>query len=134
MLKIGKYQLGFLIAILLLAGASRLYGLGSGELVFDEGLYAFRSIGYLDYLESASQSTPVQWVGGESMPFWSKLSFHDHPPFFFLIQHWFFGLFGDSLFIARLPSALAGIVSVFLFFLIFQKLLSKFNFEIFGGA
>ena len=102
--------------------------LGSTELIFDEGLYAFRSIGYLDYLESANQPTPVQFLNGV-LPWWTTLSFHDHPPLFFLIQHSFFSFLGDSLFVARLPSALAGLGSVFLLFLIISKLLAGFEFR-----
>ncbi|MEK7501217.1 MAG: glycosyltransferase family 39 protein, partial [Patescibacteria group bacterium] len=116
-----------LIAIAALAAFLRLAGLGSDELIFDEGLYAFRSIGYLDYLDSASQTTPVQWLQDSSLPGWLKLSFHDHPPLVFLVQHIFFKLFGDSLFVARLPSALGGIVSVFLFYLIGNLIGSRFQ-------
>jgi len=119
----------WLVSAIFVGAVLRLWNLGSGELLFDEGLYAFRSIGYLDYLESPSQLTPIQLFLDAPLPKWTYLSFHDHPPLFFLIQHWFFGLFEDSLFVARLPSALAGIISLFLFFLIFQKLLSKFNLE-----
>ncbi|MBI2052210.1 MAG: glycosyltransferase family 39 protein [Candidatus Sungbacteria bacterium] len=111
-----------LILILLAAAFLRLWGLGSGELVFDEALYAFRSIGWLDYLESAVQTTPIQWLADQPLPWWQKLSFHDHPPFFFLTQKISFSIFGDSLFASRLPSALAGIVFVYLIYLIGQKL------------
>ncbi|MBI4119125.1 MAG: glycosyltransferase family 39 protein [Parcubacteria group bacterium] len=111
-----------LILILLTAAFLRLWGLGSGELVFDEALYAFRSIGWLDYLESAVQTTPVQWLADANLPGWQKLSFHDHPPFFFLTQKISFSIFGDSLFASRLPSALAGIVFVYLIYLICKKL------------
>ncbi len=108
-------------AIVFFGALLRFSGLGSAELVFDEGLYAFRSIGYLDYLESALQPTPVQWLAEQVLPWWTKLSFHDHPPLFFLSQKVFFSLFGDSLLIARLPSALGGIVSMILIFAIAKK-------------
>ncbi|MBI4114853.1 MAG: glycosyltransferase family 39 protein [Candidatus Niyogibacteria bacterium] len=116
---IKKHRMSVLL-VLILAGGSlfRLWGLGSAELIFDEGLYAFRSIGYLDYLESPSQQTPIQWLKDSPLPFWTVLSFHDHPMLFFGIQYVFFSFFGDSLFMARLPSALAGIASLFLIFLI----------------
>jgi len=126
-----------LLIIILLGAILRLWGLSSAELVFDEGAYAFRSIGYLDYLESHEQPTPVQWLRDGRLPAWLKLSFHDHPPLFFLIQHWFFALLGDSLTIARLPSALAGSIAIFLFFLIGRELFKKFNLgekEIFKGV
>lgn len=125
-----------LILILLAAGFLRLWGLGSGELVFDEGLYSFRSIGWLDYLESPFQTTPVQWLAdgtipsansgqASSLPGWLKLSFHDHPPLFFLTQHIFFSIFGDSLFVSRLPSALFGTGFIYLIYLISKKLFKK---------
>ncbi|MBI2454493.1 MAG: glycosyltransferase family 39 protein [Parcubacteria group bacterium] len=114
----------------------RIWGLGLDELIFDEGLYSFRSIGYLDYLESPYQTTPVQWFTNgerqrtilsesEGLPWWLNLSFHDHPPLLFLIQHLFFSIFGDSLFAARLPSALFGLASVYLIYLIGRKLFDE---------
>lgn len=106
----------------------RLWGLGSAELVFDEGLDAFRSIGYLDYLESPVQTTPVQWLAETNFPWWANLSFHDHPFLFFFIQHVFFLVGGDSLFVARLPSALAGAASIFLFYLIAENIFFRLGF------
>ncbi len=124
-----KKTLLFLVLIIVFGAFLRLWRLGSDELIFDEGLYAFRSIGYLDYLESAEQPTPIQWLADQQLPFWTRLSFHDHPPLFFLIQHIFFRVLGDSLFIARLPSALAGIASIFLAFLIGRELFRKSEFS-----
>ena len=108
-----------------LASILRLWGLGSAELVFDESFYSFRSIGWLDYLESSYQTTPVQWLSGVNMPWWLNLSFHDHPPLFFLVQKIFFNLFGDSLFVSRLPSAIFGILFVYLIYLTSKKLFKK---------
>lgn len=142
-----KNKINIFLGLILLAGLIiRLWGLGSAELMFDEGLYAFRSIGYLDYLESSTQTTPIQWLAPSlsseltptvpsgladkpSLPFWLKLSFHDHPPLFFLTQHLFFKFFGDSLFVARLPSALAGTASIFLIFLIVSLIFKKIPIE-----
>ncbi len=111
-----------LTCIVIIGAAFRLWNLGAAELTFDEGLYSFRSIGYLDYLESAAQPTPVQWFGATPLPWWTHLSFHDHPPLFFLIQHIFFAMFGDTLLVARLPSALAGIASILLVFFVVRRL------------
>src|SRR3989344_8863142 len=116
-----------LIAIMVLGGALRLWNLGAAELTFDEGLYAFRSVGYLDYLESAAQPTPIQHFDKTLAPFWTRLSFHDHPPLFFLIQYIFFSMFGDSLLVARLPSALTGIASLLVVFLITKELFQKYT-------
>ena len=99
----------------------RFWGLGSAEIFHDEGLYAFRSIGYVDYIQNSDQTQPVQWFKDAVLPFWTHLSFHDHPPLFFIIQHIFFEVFGDSLFVARLPSALAGVFSIVLVFLIAKR-------------
>lgn len=111
-----------LLAILVLAAILRLWGLGSAEFFHDEGFKAFRSIGYLDYLQIDEQTTPVQWFkDAPSLPWWTSLSFHDHPPVFFLIQNLFFKIFGISLFAARLPSAIAGVFSVYLLYLISKK-------------
>lgn len=123
-----KYTLWLLALALLAGGVLRLWGLGTSELTFDEGLYAFRSVGYLDYLESSAQPTPIQWLAGEpTLPSWLTLSFHDHPPLVFLIQHAFFRAFGDSLLVARLPSVLAGIASIALLFLIARGLARGFD-------
>lgn len=123
-----RYQIAIILFfIVLIGGVFRFWALGSSELTFDEGLDAFRSIRYLDYLASDAQSTPVQWFTNASLPWWTHLSFHDHPPLFFLVQHIFFRLGGDSLFFARLPSALAGVASIILFYLIARTLFSPFD-------
>ncbi len=112
-----------LFGILLLGAALRLLGLGSSELFHDEGFYAFRSIGNLDYIQNDDQTTPVQWFENSALPWWTDLSFHDHPKFYFLISNLFFRLFGDSLFVARLSSALFGILSIWLIYLAVGKIL-----------
>jgi len=132
-----KNKINIILGLIIFIGLIiRLWGLGSAELMFDEGLDAFRSIGYLDYLESPTQTTPIQWLAPtvssgladkSSLPFWIHFSFHDHPPLFFLTQHLFFKFFGDSLFVARLPSALAGTASIFLIFLKEQFYVSRFK-------
>lgn len=115
-------QKQLLIAILLLAAFLRFWVLGSTEFFHDEGFKAFRSIGYLDYIQNDDQTTPIQWFkDAPSLPWWTSLSFHDHPPLFFLIQNIFFKIFGISLAVARLPSAIAGILSVYLIYLISKK-------------
>lgn len=89
------------------------------DMVADEGHYAFRALGYFDYLSSYKQSTPIQWFGYR--PWWSYLSFHDHTPLYFAIQHAFFALFGASMFVARLTSACCSIGSAVLVFLISRQ-------------
>ncbi len=108
--------------IIFVAAAFRLWGLGSAETFHDEGAYAFRAIGYLDFLSNESQTTPVQWFRDGALPNWTKLSFHDHPPLYFLTVHIFSAIFGDNLFALRLPSAIAGILSVILIYLILRRI------------
>lgn len=113
----------------------RLWGLGSAEIFHDEGLYAFRSIGYVDYLQNDQQSTPIQWFkDAPILPFWTHLSFHDHPPLFFIVQHFFFVLFGESLFVARLPSVVAGLLSIILVYFIAKRLAKNEVFALFAAA
>lgn len=123
-----KYQYLFWIAagIIILTGIFfRFWNLGSDELTFDEGIYAFRSIGYLDYMENPAQITPIQLFADKEAPAWLSLSFHDAPPLFFLIGHLVFRAFGESVLSARLPSALAGIGIIVLMFFIVRKFFEK---------
>lgn len=120
--KITEKQL--LIAIILIGAILRFWGLDSAEIFHDEGIYAFRSIGYVDYIQNNDQTTPVQWFKDAVLPWWASFSFHDAPPGFFIIQNIFFNIFGDSLFAARLPSALAGILAIWLIYLIGKKIFS----------
>ncbi|MBU6142070.1 glycosyltransferase family 39 protein [Patescibacteria group bacterium] len=111
-----------LIAVLVFGSLIRFWGVGTAEIFNDEGFYAFRSIGYLDYIQNVSQTTPIQWFQNTVMPWWTHLSFHDVPPLFFMVQHYFFMLFGDSLLVARLPSLLAGIGTLLLMYYIGKRL------------
>ena len=116
-------QYVMLTAILLFGFTIRIWGMGNAETFHDEGTYAFRSIGYVDYIQNEYQTTPIQWFkDAPALPGWTKLSFHDHPPLYFLVQHVFFRSFGDSLFVARLPSLIAGMFAILLMFLIGKKL------------
>jgi hypothetical protein len=53
------------------------------------------------------------------------LSFHDHPPLVFLVQHFSIKLFGENPFAIRLPSVLAGLTSIFFLYLIGRRLYSS---------
>ncbi|MFA6381647.1 MAG: glycosyltransferase family 39 protein [Candidatus Buchananbacteria bacterium] len=109
--------------ILALASFFRFYNLTRADVINDEVIIAFRSIGYIDFFSSPYQTTPWEWFS--SVPAWARLSFHDHPPLVFLIQHWFFEIFGQSIFVLRLPFVLVGIISVFLVYLIGKKLFNE---------
>jgi len=114
-----------LFTILLVGGLLRFWGLGSAEIFHDEGFYTFRSFGYLDYIQNDDQTTPIQWFRDSALPSWTKLSFHDHPPLYFLIQHSSFIIFGDSLGAARLPSAVFGTLSILLLYFIAKRILKN---------
>jgi len=115
-----------LILILLVAAFLRLWNLGGADVITDEGLNGFRSIGYIDFFLSEFQPTPYDWLGTGDLPAWTKLSFHDHPPLTFIIQHIFFKLGGVNNWSLRLPFALAGIGSVLLMYFIGKELFSSF--------
>lgn len=116
-------QLVLIILILILAGIFRFYNLTSADVITDEALIGFRSIGYIDFFASPYQTTPYEWLA--EIPSWAKLSFHDHPPLVFLIQHIIFNLLGVSIFTLRLPFVLAGILSVYFVYLITKKLFGQ---------
>ena len=120
MAKLKSRSFLWLLLILVVAGVLRFYQLGLADVITDEVLIAFRSIGYIDFFSSPYQTTPWEWFS--TLPWWLKLSFHDHPPLIFLIQHWFFQLLGQNIIALRLPFALAGIFSVFLLYLIGKNL------------
>lgn len=114
----------WIIVILVLAAVLRLYGLERGDTMNDEVFYAFRAIGMLDFDKAPNQPTPLEWFDPD-IPWWTKLSFHDHPPLVFWVQHFFMNIFGDSAWAFRLPSALLGIASVYLVYLIGVILFSE---------
>jgi hypothetical protein len=135
-----KQLIWTLIIILIGAAFMRLWALSEGDPMGDEVLYAFRAVGMLDFDEANEQTTPLEWFDplvqssdrvpeayaiGTGIPQWTRLSFHDHPPLVFLIQHIFMRFFGESTFVFRLPSALFGIASVYLLFLIGRQLFSS---------
>ncbi|MEK9186605.1 MAG: glycosyltransferase family 39 protein, partial [Patescibacteria group bacterium] len=114
----------WLFLILGTAVILRLLGLGTGDPMGDEVLYGFRAIEMLDYDNAEFQTTPLEWQDPQQQ-WWTKLSFHDHPPLVFLIQNFFIKIFGASPFAFRFPSAILGVLSVFLVYLIGRRLLSE---------
>lgn len=112
-----------LAGILILAAFLIFFNFSRADIQGDDAIYSFRAIGYLDYMDSQLQTSPINWF--ESIPLWSRLSFHDAPPLVFLIQYLFFKLLGVSLFSARLPFALAGVGSVFLLYLLTKHLYNE---------
>ena len=112
-----KYIFGVMFAIMLLAAFLRLWDIGGPDIASDDALYSFRAVGYLDYVAAINrQSTPVTWFEEEA--WWQKLSFHDAPPLVFAAQWLFFQTGGESVFVARLPFVIAGLLSVFFIFIL----------------
>jgi len=106
--------------ILILAFSLIFLCLSRADIQHDDATYSFRSLGYFDYMDSNVQTSPISWF--DEIPWWGKLSFHDHPPLVFAVQFLFFNLFGNSLFTARLPFALLGIATIYIFYLLIKKL------------
>ena len=116
-----KNKLYILAAILVVSTTLIFFNLTRADIQHDDATYAFRSVGYLDFMNAANnQTTPFQWF--DTVPWWSHLSFHDHPPLVFIIQHLFFLVFGSSDFVARLPFALAGVASVLVLYFLAKEL------------
>ncbi len=133
----------WLLLILFIATVLRLINLSSGDPLGDEVLYGFRAIGMLDYDNAEFQTTPLEWSETQTnadkgsagsafsqrksagLPWWTRLSFHDHPPLVFLLQNLSMAVFGESVWGFRLPSAILGILSVYLLYLIGRRMFSE---------
>lgn len=112
-----------LLLLLLLAFVLWMWNVAQVDLTGDEALYSFRALGYFDYLASAEQTTPIQWLG--DIPWWANLSFHDGPPLVFALQRVFFLIFGDNPWGAKLPFVLAGVLTLGLVYLISRELYAR---------
>jgi len=106
-----------LLAILVVSAILRIGWIARGDTVNDEVFLGFRAVGLLDFDEAGKQTTPIEWWD-PAPPWWTRLSFHDHPPLVFLIQHLSITVFGENTVGLRLPSALFGVASVYLVFLL----------------
>ncbi|MDD5109774.1 MAG: glycosyltransferase family 39 protein [Patescibacteria group bacterium] len=111
-----------LIALFALAALLRFPNLTQHDVIDDEALMAFRSIGWLDTWFGSMQ-TPVDLFDTEQ--WWQKFSFHDHPPLLFFVEHQFFQMFGPTVFALRLPFAIAGMVSVYLAYLLGREMAGR---------
>lgn len=97
----------------------------------DEVLYAIRSVELMDYVAATHQTTPWEWLS--TVPWWGRLSYHDHPILFFLIEHVSIKAIGETIFAVRLPAVLTGIASVYLVYAIGKKLHSS-RFGLIAGS
>jgi len=118
-----QWTLAVLIVILAVAGVFRFYALDRADVLTDEASVSFRSIGYFDFLASPYQTTPLEWL--QTRPWWTYLSFHDHPFLNFLLQHGIFVLTGVSVWTMRLWPALTGWLSILFIYLIGRKLFNS---------
>ena len=105
-----------MLAIVVVAAALRFFNIGSDGLIGDEPAYSVRSIDYIDTLGTPAQTTPLDWF--ESQPWWQKLSFHDHPPLVFMLQHAGHAVLGPGIEAARAVSALFDVGSVVVLFML----------------
>lgn len=121
-----------LAAIILVAAFLRLYRYDFADVITDEVFYGYRSIGLVDSLNSPQQPTPFEWY--ETVPAWARLSFHDHPPLGFWLQHISFKIFGINLLGMRAPFILAGIFSVLLVYFIAKRLFQKHGIALVAAA
>ncbi|MEK7623735.1 MAG: glycosyltransferase family 39 protein, partial [Patescibacteria group bacterium] len=87
-----------------------LFRISHVDMVGDDATYSVRSIGLVDFLFTAQQETPLHWF--TEMPFWTELSFHDHPILLFLIQFVFLSIHA-SVFFAKLPFVLMALGALF---------------------
>ncbi|MCR4322484.1 MAG: glycosyltransferase family 39 protein [Candidatus Azambacteria bacterium] len=120
--RLGKAHI-CLFAIIFVALLFRVMWLTNGDMVSDDALYSFRALGWFDYLGGGNQTTPIQWFG--EIPWWGNLSFHDAPPLVFAVQRFFFSIFGDTVFAAKLPFALAGSLLMPLLYFSFRTFKEK---------
>ena len=114
-----------LLVIIVLAFIFRIWGIGDRDLFGDEGVDAFRGVGYIDYLGTSFQTQPIDWFRDTTLPWWTNLSFHDFPPLAMIIQRAFFAVFGDSILVARLPAVIFGTLSVLLIYFIVRRFLRE---------
>ncbi|GEM_PF-2867381 len=101
----------------------RFFWLDKSNIIPDEPAYIVRSFGWVDTLWSQAQTTPTDWF--KVLPWWTKLSFHDHPPLTFVINFIFLNVLGFSLWAGRLASVLFGVGSVIWVYLLGDKIFGK---------
>src|SRR3989338_8259444 len=111
-----------LLGILALAVLFRFPNLLQHDVADDEALMAYRSVGWLDTWFGSLKS-PVDFFQSEQ--WWQKFSFHDHPPLLFFVEHQFFQIFGPTVMALRLPFAIAGVVAVWLIYLVGNELFGR---------
>ena len=122
-MNIKKYKKNIIFFIIIgMAIIFRLYNIETDEVMTDEGNYAMRAIGWNDFMQSGTLTTPWNWYANQDkLPFWTLLSFNDHPPMHFFFIWLSTHIFGVHLWAVRLPSVIFGIGTIVLVFLILKK-------------
>jgi hypothetical protein len=112
------------VAILCVAAFFIFYKISHGDMVGDDAHYSVRAIGLADFMfgDSQFQSTPLQWF--TVLPWWTRLSFHDHPLVLFYIQHLFLRV-STSVFFAKLPYALMALSTIALTYAWCKKIFNR---------
>lgn len=75
----------YLILVILLLSSAFFFRLGRADVQGDSATYLFRSLGYVDYMSSKVQTTPLQWSA--QLPWWIRIGFHDAPVFSFITNY-----------------------------------------------
>ncbi len=110
-----------LVAVFLVTAFLLFFRISHVDMTGDDAHYSARAVAPIDFMfgEVNAQSTPVQWF--DHTPWWSALSFHDHPKPLFLVQHLFLAMHQTGFF-AKLPSALFALGSLVLMYFFVRRL------------
>lgn len=99
--------------IIFTAAFFRFVNINTEEVMTDEGNYAMRGIGWNDFMQSTTLTTPWNWFElRDKLPFWTQLSFNDHPPLHFAAIWLSVKIFGIHLWSVRLFPIIFGILSI----------------------
>lgn len=116
--KIKKFNIDKkLYYILALAAGFILIRISQVDFLGDNAHYTIRALGFVDHMFSDQQTTPLNWF--ETFPWWANLSFHDHPPLLFIVQHLFLRVH-ESIYFAKLPYVLLSLGTIFLLYIILR--------------
>jgi hypothetical protein len=87
-----------------------------GDFYSDNSLYAFRALGWFDYI-GVGQPGLITWL--HKIPWWGILSFQDHPPQVFFLEHLAFLTLGPHLLSIKILNLLfsLGLILVVYFYL-----------------
>ena len=114
------FELTFIVVIMIVSAALRLIGLdtlpaGMNQDEASIGYDAWALANYgVDRNGYHNPVYPVAWGAG-------------HGPFYMYVVSVFIKVFGNSLFVYRLPQALLGILSIYVFYLLLKKIADRFT-------